>query len=152
MGEKLTAQTENTAPAFGDLVFSVDDPAGTPLDRKVTIQSLVNTMTVTTKTASYLPTTTEDRGSLIRMNVGSANTFTIPANSSVAYPTGTCILVQQMGTGATSIAGNTGVTIQGAGQSVSAGSCTMSSRYGLATCVKLDTDTWLVQGNVGAIA
>jgi hypothetical protein len=28
----------------------------------------------------------------------------------------------------------------------------MSSQYGLATIVKLDTDTWVVQGNVGAIA
>lgn len=152
MGEKITAQTENTSPAFEDILLSVDDPSGTPLDRKVTVQSLVNTMTVTTKTASYLPTTTEDRGSLIRMNVASTNTFTIPANSSVAYPVGTCIIVQQMGAGATSIAGNTGVTVQGGGSSVSAGSCTMSNRYGCATCVKLDTDTWLVQGDVGAIA
>ena len=152
MGEKITAQTENTSPAFEDLLLSVDDPAGTPLDRKITIQSLVNTMTITTKTASYLPTTTVDRGSLIRMNVGSANTFTIPTNSSVAYPIGTCILVQQMGAGVTSIAGNTGVTVQGGGASVSAGSCSISNQYGLATCVKLDTDTWLVQGDVGTIA
>ena len=40
--EKLTALTEETAPALADIMYFVDDPGGTPLSRKVTIQNLLN--------------------------------------------------------------------------------------------------------------
>lgn len=38
---KLTALTENTAPISTDLVYMVDDPAGSPLGQKVTIGNLL---------------------------------------------------------------------------------------------------------------
>lgn len=37
---KVTALTELTTPAGGDLLYIVDDPAGTPLSRKVTVTNL----------------------------------------------------------------------------------------------------------------
>jgi hypothetical protein len=37
---KLTALTENTSPVKDDLLYMVDDPAGTPLDRKVEFENL----------------------------------------------------------------------------------------------------------------
>ena len=40
MGTKVSALTENTAPTSDDLVYMVDDPAGTPLSRKVTLKNL----------------------------------------------------------------------------------------------------------------
>ena len=81
-----------------------------------------------------------------------ANAYTIQANATVAHPIGTAIIVQQIGTGVTSITGATGVTLQGGGASVSAGSCAISNRYDMATCIKVATNTWVVQGSVGAIA
>lgn len=38
---KITALTENTAPAATDLLAIVDDPAGTPATQKVTVQKLL---------------------------------------------------------------------------------------------------------------
>jgi len=38
---KLTALTENTSPALEDLLYSVDDPGGSPVERKVTIENLL---------------------------------------------------------------------------------------------------------------
>jgi hypothetical protein len=38
---ELTDLTATTTPAVGDLLYTVVDPAGTPLDRKLTIESLI---------------------------------------------------------------------------------------------------------------
>jgi len=148
----LIAQTEDTAPNVTDIFYTVRDPAGSPLDRKVTIQTLQNTLEIVAKTASATSVLT-DNAKLITMDLtGTANSYTLQPNATIAHPIGTAIIVQQIGTGVTSITGGTGVTIQGAGQSVSAGSCAISNRYDLATCIKVATDTWVVQGSVGAIA
>jgi hypothetical protein len=37
---KITALTEDTAPLTTDLVMTVDDPAGTPINKKVTIANV----------------------------------------------------------------------------------------------------------------
>jgi hypothetical protein len=39
---KITALTENTAPALTDITVMVDDPAGTPATQKVTMQKLLD--------------------------------------------------------------------------------------------------------------
>ena len=38
--EDLTEMTENTSPDLVDLIYAVDDPEGTPLDRKVALDNL----------------------------------------------------------------------------------------------------------------
>jgi hypothetical protein len=37
---KITALTEDTAPLSTDLVMTVDDPGGSPINKKVTIANL----------------------------------------------------------------------------------------------------------------
>ncbi len=49
------------------------------------------------------------------MNAAGANSVTVPANSSVAFPIGTEVLVTQIGAGATTVAGDIGVTVDNAG-------------------------------------
>lgn len=39
--ENLTELTENESPALEDLIYSVYDPSGTPVDRKVTLQNVM---------------------------------------------------------------------------------------------------------------
>lgn len=84
----------------------------------------------------------------VTMTNGSANTLTIPANSSVAFPVGARLDVWMGGAGTTTIAGDTGVTLNG----VSAGSGDMGAQYGAASLLKIATDTWLVAGNIGEVA
>lgn len=89
-----------------------------------------------------------DAGDLVTMDNASANTLTIPANASVAFAVGTVIAVAQIGAGATTIEGASGVTVNG----VSAGSGDLTARWGAVTLVKTGTDAWLALGAIGAVA
>jgi hypothetical protein len=62
------------------------------------------------QTASYT-LALADAGDVIEMNVATANTLTIPPNSSVAFPIGTVIEVFQLGAGQCTITPGAGVTI-----------------------------------------
>jgi hypothetical protein len=84
-----------------------------------------------------------DVGKVVVMNSSSANTVTVPLNSSVAFPTGSVVNVVQTGSGQTSITGSVGVTIQSEGSKYK-----VKAQYGLAGVVKTDTDTWVAFGNL----
>lgn len=78
------------------------------------------------------------------MNNAAANVVTIPANAAVAYPVGTKIAIIMEGAGATSITGDTGVTVNG----TSAGSVVINNQYQGASLTKRDTDVWIVNGDI----
>ncbi len=71
--------------------------------------------------------------------------FVIPANGSVAFPVGTAIVLFN-NSGSSQTISITSDTLRLAG-STSTGSRTLAA-YGLATCVKVATTTWVVSGNV----
>jgi len=73
-----------------------------------------------------------------------ARTFTIPANSSVAYPTGTVLTFINMTSQVVTIA-ITSDTLYLAGTG-STGSRSLA-QYGIATAVKMTSTTWLISGN-----
>jgi len=94
--------------------------------------------------ATYTAVLTDD-GKLITMSNASANTITIPPNSGVAFGIGTQINIAQLGAGQTTIVAGSGVTLNSAGTKLKLG-----AQYALATCVKTDTNTWFVVGNLSA--
>ncbi len=63
---------------------------------------------VRTETSSYTAALSD---CVIQMNVGSANNFTVPPNSSVAFPVGSFLEVWQQGSGQTTVVAGSGVTI-----------------------------------------
>lgn len=71
------------------------------------------TKTINTQTGTSYTLALVDSGAIVEMNNASANTVTIPPNSSVAFGIGTNIDVQQHGAGATTIAAGAGVTVRG---------------------------------------
>jgi hypothetical protein len=71
-----------------------------------------------------------------------SGTLTIPTNGSVALPIGTSILV--IASSSTTIANATGVTLTWAGPGTG-GSRTLA-QYGMATVIKVASDTWYVNG------
>lgn len=107
-----------------------------------------HTPSINAQTGTSYTGVLSDEGKVVTMDNASANTFTIPANSSVAYPTGTIINVIQKGAGTTTIAGDTGVTLNG----VSAGSGDVGNQYGAVALIKIATDTWIASGNIGTVA
>ena len=96
-------------------------------------------------TAASTTAVLADDGKLVTMSNASANTFTVPPNSSVAFGIGTQINIAQLGAGATTIVAGAGVTLNSAGAKLK-----LSSQYAVATCVKTDTNEWFVVGNLSA--
>jgi hypothetical protein len=84
-----------------------------------------------------------DIGDLVELNVGTANTLTVPLNSSVAFPIGTKIDVAQYGAGQTTITAAGGVTIRSFN-----GALKITGQYGAATLVKIGTNEWYCFGNL----
>lgn len=85
-----------------------------------------------------------DAGKLVTLSNSSAITLTVPTNASVAYPVGTVIAVAQLGAGLVSIAGASGVTING----VTPGDDDLTGQWATASLTKLATDTWLLSGGI----
>ena len=79
---------------------------------------------------------------------GSAQTITIPPNSSVPFAVGDRIDVVMLGAGTTTVTGGSGVTVNG----VSTGSGAISAQYAAVSCLKLDTNIWLLMGNHGGVS
>lgn len=79
-------------------------------------------------------------------NTTAANfTLTVPNNSSVAFNTGSAITVVNQSANTLTIAQGTGVTMYMTGNAT-AGNRTLGS-YGMATLMKVGTDTWFVSGS-----
>jgi hypothetical protein len=86
-----------------------------------------------------------DAGKYVYVDVSSAASLTIPANSSVAFDIGTTIVVVQEGAGTVTVDA-TNVTLHSPGGTT--GSRDLASQYSMATLVKKNTDTWNLQGNL----
>ena len=93
------------------------------------------------KTANY-QLVLADRGKSILMN-GTSLTLTIPANSNVAFPIGTVIIIVNVNSTALSIAITTDTLTLA--NSTTTGTRTLA-RNGLATCVKIGSTSWLISG------
>ena len=99
-------------------------------------------ITANRQTASYTLVLT-DADKLVEMNVGSANNLTIPLNSSVAFATGTQILLAQYGAGQTTIVATSGVTVRSNGAKLK-----LNAQYSGATLIKIATDEWYLFGDI----
>lgn len=97
-----------------------------------------NTYTGTTYTFALT-----DQDTFIQANNGSAQDFTVPVNASVAFPIGTEIDLQSIGTGLLSIVAAGGVTIIS-----KSGLLTLSAQYSAATLKKVATNTWTLIGDL----
>ena len=84
-----------------------------------------------------------DANSYVRFTNGSAVSFTIPSNSSVAFPVGTVIEMEQAGAGALSVVAGSGVTINSRSADL-----TLAGQYSVAFVKKVATDTWTMNGDL----
>ena len=98
----------------------------------------INSQTGTAYTLSLT-----DKGYCVEMNNASANTLTIPPNSSVAFAVGTTLLIRQMGIGNTTVSAGSGVTIRNPHLTLK-----LAKQYATASLHKRGTDEWCVDGNM----
>jgi hypothetical protein len=84
-----------------------------------------------------------DANTYVRFTSASAVAFTVPPNSSVAYPVGTEITIEQAGAGALTVTAGSGVTINSRGADL-----VLAGQYAVATLKKVATDTWILTGDL----
>jgi len=150
------------SPASGDLLLGTDisnttnDPDGETVNFPYSGIRTFMRPELISKSATFTLASgdfSDDiRDAIIVMTNGSAATATVPANATLAIPVGTTLVFHRQGAGALTIAGATGVTLQGNGGSVSAGSCDVQTQYAQASAIKIATDTWLIGGDIDTVA
>ena len=136
-GSGKVAVSDVTSTELGYL-DGVTSAVQTQVDSKTPKLISLNAQTGTTYTLVL-----GDADKLVEMNNAAANTLTVPPNSSVAFSTGTQIIVVQKGAGTTTIAAGSGVTLLSKDSALGIG-----GQYGAATCIKIATDTWYVIGDL----
>ena len=128
-----TALVKDGASAIRSLGSAVDASLG---------QVTLNAQTGTT----YTFVLADNKNKLVTASNTSAQTYTIPLNSSVAYPDGSIINVIQINTGQVTIQGAAGVTVASTGATSTAPK--LRARYSAASLIKVGTDSWYVVGDL----
>jgi hypothetical protein len=128
--------TDGTLAANSDTRIATQKAVKTYADAQVDQSTAINT-----QTSSYTAVLT-DAGKTVEINNASANTFTIPPNSSAAFPLGTYINVVQYGAGQTTVTPGSGVTIR------NANGLKTAKQYSMATLYKRATDEWVAGGDL----
>ena len=85
-----------------------------------------------------------DKNKLVEISNGSANTLTVPPNSSVAFPVGSTITILQTGAGQCTLTAGAGVTVNGTP------GLKLRTTWSSATLIKRATDTWVALGDMVA--
>ena len=112
----------------------------------LTNTSVTPTVAVNAQTVSYTFVLADGNNTLVTLANASANTATIPPNSSVAYPVGTVLNVAQTGAGQTTITQGSGVTITSNGATAAAPK--LRVQYSGASAIQTAANVWLVIGDI----
>jgi hypothetical protein len=139
--------TSGTVTVSIDTSVTADLTTAQTLTNKTLTDPKIN-LAFDAQTGSSYTAVLNDNGQVVTMSNGSANTFSIPTNASVAFPIGTQINVLQIGAGQTTIQAVTSgtTTIQSTGATAAAPK--LRVRYSAATCLKAGTDLWYVFGDI----
>jgi hypothetical protein len=138
--------TSGTVTVSIDTSVTADLTTAQTLTNKTLTDPKIN-LAFDAETASYTAVLANN-GQVVTMDNGSANTFSIPTNASVAFPIGTQINVLQIGAGQTTIQAVTSGTTTVLSTGATAAAPKLRVRYSAATCLKAGTDLWYVFGDI----
>ena len=127
------------ATAWGTITGTLSDQT----DLQTALDTKTNKLITTNRQTASYTLVLSDADKLVEMNVGSANNLTVPLNSSVAFSTGTQILLAQYGSGQTTIVATSGVTVRSNG-----GKLKLNVQYSGATLVKIAENEWYCFGDI----
>ena len=142
-GDKTFATLNKTAVGLGnvDNTSDANKPVSTAQQTALDAKT-AKLITTNRQTASYT-LVIGDADKLVEINNASANNLTIPLNSSVAFSTGTQILLAQYGAGQTTIVATSGVTIRSNGAKLK-----LNAQYSGATLIKIAENEWYLFGDI----
>lgn len=145
--EKTTVS--DTWVVYGDLAGMWADTStaqsltNKTLDNTNVLNGCKQTVEENAQTGTTYTTVLTDASKLVSLNNASAVTLTVPPNSSVAYATGTQILLYQKGAGQVTVSPGSGVTINARGAANK-----LYGQHSTATLIKVATDTWVLSGDI----
>jgi uncharacterized ubiquitin-like protein YukD len=144
-GDKTFATLNKSAVGLGNVDNTSDANKPVSTATQTALDAKTNKLIVTNRQTASYTLVLSDADKLVEMNVGSANNLTIPLNSSVAFATGTQILLAQYGAGQTTIVPTSGVTVRSNGAKLK-----LNVQYSGATLIKIGTDEWYLFGDIVA--
>jgi hypothetical protein len=134
----LPANTVTSTMIAEGTIVNADISATAAIEQNKIADTILNQ-----RAASYTLVLT-DKNKLVEMGVGSANTLTVPPNSSVAFPIGSTITILQTGAGQCTLTAGAGVTVNGTP------GLKLRTTWSSATLIKRATDTWVALGDLVA--
>jgi hypothetical protein len=144
-GDKTFATLDKTAVGLGNVDNTTDANKPVSTATQTALDAKTNKLIVTNRQTASYTLVLGDADKLVEINNASANNLTIPLNSSVAFPTGTQILLAQYGAGQTTIVATSGVTIRSNGAKLK-----LNAQYSGATLVKIAENEWYLFGDIVA--
>ena len=111
----------------------------------VTAGSVVAPLVINAQTGTTYTFADGDQSKLVTASNGSAQTYTVPPNSSVAFAVGTAITIIGIGAGKVTLAQGSGVTINSKDSEKA-----IDGQHASVTIIKTATDTWQLIGALQA--
>lgn len=119
--------------------------SGTVLSSISSSGSIMANLAVTSSASTSYSLTTTDRSKFLVFTSGTAVSVVVPTNASQAFETGTVINLFQSGVGKVTVA-----PVSGAVSVVSTPGLSLRARYSSASLIKIDTDAWVLVGDLSA--
>jgi hypothetical protein len=141
LSNKTLSSPVLTTPTIGSFTNATHTHTDATSGNTLTGAAIYYGFNTSTGTAYTLVLT--DAGKVLPVTNASANTVTVPPNSSVAFPTGSVVTLVQTGAGQTTIVAGAGVTIQSESSKLK-----LKAQYATAGLLKTATDTWVAFGNL----
>lgn len=144
-----TAQTlsnKNLTSGTNTFPSSLATLAGTETFTNKTLTDPKVDLAINAQTGTTYTFVLADDCKLVTASNASAQTYTIPPVSSVAYNTGTQLNIIQKGAGQVTFAAGSGVTIRSTGASAAAPK--LRAQYSSATAIYEGSDVWYVIGDI----
>jgi hypothetical protein len=142
-GDKTFATLNKAAVGLGNVDNTSDANKPVSTAQQTALDAKTNKLVVANRQTASYTLVLGDADKLVEMNVASANNLTVPLNSSVAFATGTQILLAQYGAGQTTIVATSGVTIRSNGAKLK-----LNAQYSGATLVKIAENEWYLFGDI----
>jgi hypothetical protein len=144
-GQRVTIRYGQSLPASSwpthasSHAFGGSDPITPAAIKAAPVSVPVSTKTGTANYTLQL----SDSHSVILLNTTASMSVVVPTNAAVAFEIGTQINVTRLGGTDVSVSPASGVTIRSSGSRYA-----LSQQYATATLIKIDTDTWLLAGDL----
>lgn len=149
-GERGQTGPTGAAGPTGASITGPSGPAGGPTGAAGptgatgAVGGFADAQAINAQTGNYT-LTLADAGRLVTINAAAGtNTVTVPASSSVAFPTGTHIDVARLGNGLVRVTGATGVTIN------ATPGINLRAQYSAGTVILYAGNTWLLVGDLSS--